>query len=254
MAECSFKYITTVQDEDASRRIQSRTACALLGNNTNTAAMDLRGWRWRLGFILKVTMGRIPFRLLLSFALLFASTRSASAVEVTISPQALERTLRAQLFNGPQGRYYIRGDASSACYVYADSPHVTFVDDRIVVHVHTKARLGTSVRGACLGVSLSTNADVSLVPDAEEESIGFRDARVERLSESKELNFLLVPFLSHKMPEKMKVNAAVLMRQLLSRSAETTGYALSLSSLKLHSLLVEGDSLVMDVDANLKVD
>jgi hypothetical protein len=123
MAECSFKYITTVQDEDASRRIQSRTACALLGNNTNTPATDLRGWRWRLGFILEVTMGRIPFRLLLSFALLFAWTRAASAVEVTISPQALERTLRAQLFNGPQGRYYIRGDASSACYVYADSPH-----------------------------------------------------------------------------------------------------------------------------------
>jgi hypothetical protein len=162
--------------------------------------------------------------------------------------------LRAQLFNGPQGRYYIKGDASSACYVYADSPHVTFVDDRIVVHVHTKAKLGTSVHGACLGVSLSTNADVSLIPDAEGESIGFRDARIERLSQSKELNFLLVPFLSHKMPEKMKVNAAVLMRQLLSRSTETTGYALSLSSLKLHSLLVEGASLVMDVDADLKVD
>jgi hypothetical protein len=204
--------------------------------------------------MLEVTMGRVPFRLLLSVALLFAAARAASAIEVGISSQALERTLRAQLFNGPEGRYYIKGDANSACYVYADSPHVTFVDDRIVVHVHTKAKLGTSVRGACLGVSLSTNADVSLIPDAEGESIGFRDARIERLSESKELNFLLVPFLSHKMPEKMKVNAAVLMRQLLSRSTEATGYALSLSSLKLHSLLVEGASLVMDVDANLKVD
>jgi len=51
----------------------------------------------------------------------------------------------------------------------------------------------------------------------------------------------------------MKVNAAVLMRQLLNRSTETTGYALSLNSLKLHSLLVEGDSLVMDADANLKL-
>jgi hypothetical protein len=204
--------------------------------------------------MLEVTMGRAPFRLLLSVALLFAAARAASAIEVGISSQALERTLRAQLFNGPEGRYYIKGDANSACYVYADSPHVTFVDDRIVVHVHTKAKLGTSVRGACLGVSLSTNADVSLIPDAEGESIGFRDARIERLSESKELNFLLVPFLSHKMPEKMKVNAAVLMRQLLSRSTEATGYALSLSSLKLHSLLVEGASLVMDVDANLKVD
>jgi hypothetical protein len=204
--------------------------------------------------MLEGIMRRTPLRLLLSFALVFAATRAASAIEVTISPQALERTLRAQLFNGPEGRYYIRGDANSPCYVYADSPHVSFVADRIVVHVHAKAKLGTTLHGACVGVTLSTNADVSLVPDAEGESIGFRDARIERLSESKELNFLLVPFLSHKMPENMKVNAAVLMRQLLSRSTETTGYALSLSSLKLHSLLVEGESLVMDVDANLKVD
>jgi hypothetical protein len=198
-------------------------------------------------------MHRLSIRLLL-FALLFSAAHSASAIEVQVSAQALERTLRTQLFNGPQGRYYIRGDATSACFVYAESPHVTFVRDRIVVRVHAKAKLGTAVHGTCIGVSLTTDTDVSLVPEAEEESIGFRDARIERLSESKELNFLLVPFLSHKLPAQMKVNAAVLMRQLLSRSTETTGYALSLSALKLHSLLVEGDSLVMDADATLKVD
>jgi hypothetical protein len=199
-------------------------------------------------------MRQLPFRLLVSVALLFSADRTASAIEVKVSAQALERTLRTQLFNGPQGRYYIRGDARSACYVYADSPHVTFVEDRIVVHVHAKAKFGTAVHGACLGVSLSTNADVSLIPEAEEEIIGFRDARIERLSESKELNFLLVPFLSRKLPAQMKMNAAMLMRQLLSRSTETTGYALSLDSLKLHSLLVEGESLAMDADAALKVD
>jgi hypothetical protein len=199
-------------------------------------------------------MHRLLVRLLLSLALLFSATHAASAIEVKVSAQAPERTLQAQLFNGPQGRYYIRGDANSACYVYAESPHVTFVQDRIVVHVHAKSKLGTAVHGACIGVSLSTNTDVSLIPEAEEESVGFRDARIERLSESKELNFLLVPFMSHKLPAQMKVNAAVLMRQLLSRSTETTGYALSLNSLKLHSLLVEGASLVMDADATLKVD
>jgi len=192
--------------------------------------------------------------LLLSVALLFSAACTASAIEVKVSAQALERRLRTQLFNGPEGRYYIRGDAHSACYVYAESPRVTFVQDRIVVRVHAKAKLGTAVRGACIGVSLTTNTDVSLIPEAEEESIGFRDARIEKLSESKELNFLLEPFLSRQLPAQMKVNAAVLMRQLLSRSTETTGYALSLSSLKLHSLLVEGDSLVMDSDATLKVD
>ena len=199
-------------------------------------------------------MHRRPFRPLLSIVVLFLAARTAAAIEVRVSAQALQRTLQAQLFNGPQGRYYIRGDANSACYVYAESPHVTFVQDRIVVRVHAKAKLGTAVHGTCIGVSLSTNTDVSFIPEAEEESVGFRDARIERLSESKELNFLMEPFLSHKLPAQMKVNAAVLMRQLLSNSTETTGYALSLTSLKLHSLLVEGDSLVMDADANLRVD
>jgi hypothetical protein len=199
-------------------------------------------------------MRRTPLSLLLACALLFCAARSACAIEVKISSQALERTLRAQLFNGPQGRYYMRGDANSACYVYADSPHVTFMQDRIVVHVHARAKLGTSVHGICLGVSLDTNADVSMIPEAEEQTIGFRDARVERLSESRELNFLLVPFLDSKLPEQMKVNAADLMRKLLSQSTQTTGYAFTLNSLKLHSLFVEGDMLVLDADAGLNVD
>ena len=65
---------------------------------------------------------------------------------------------------------------------------------------------------------------------------------------------MLEPFLSRILPGQMKVNAADLMRQLLSHSTETTGYALVLNSLKLHSLLVEGESLVMDADATLMVD
>jgi hypothetical protein len=202
--------------------------------------------------MLKLTMRRVP-SLLLAIVLLVVAAQAASAIEVKISAKALERTLQAQLFNGPDGRYYIRGNPHSTCYVYADSPHVTFVQDRVVIHVHTRSKLGTSVMGSCVGVSLSTNADVSVIPDGEEESIGFRDARIERLSESRELNFLLVPFLSHELPAQMKVNAADLMRQLLSRSAETTGYSLSLTSLKMHSMLVEGDSLVVDVDAGMNV-
>ncbi len=199
-------------------------------------------------------MRRIPLNLLLLCALLFSGARAASAIEVRISSKALERTLLAQLFNGPEGRYYMRGNINTACYVYADSPHVSFVQDRVVVHVHTRAKLGTSVRGLCIGVSLDTDADVTMVPDAREQTIGFRDARIERLSESKELNFFLTPFLDRKLPDQMKVNAADLMRQLLARSIESTGYAFSLTSLKLHSLVIEGNMLVLDAEAGLNVD
>ena len=187
-------------------------------------------------------------------AVLLAVPVPVQAIEVKISPQALERTLRAQLFNGADGRYYMRGDGASACFVYADNPHISFHDDRIVVHVHTRAKLGTALRGSCVGVTLSTDADVSFIPEAEGESIGFRDARIEHLSESRELNFLLVPFLSRKLASEMKVNAAELMRKLLVHSADTTGYALSLRSLKLHSMLVEGKSLTLDLDADMTVD
>jgi hypothetical protein len=180
--------------------------------------------------------------------------RAACAIEVKISAAALERTLRTQLFNGPEGRYYMRGDATTPCFVYAEAPHVSFKEDRIVVHVHTRAKLGTVVHGSCLGVSLTTDADVSFVPDAEGESVGFRDARIEQLSESKELNFLLVPFLSRKLPSQMKVNAADLMRKLLSQSVAATGYTLTLTSLKLHSMVVDRDSLVVDVDAQMSIE
>jgi hypothetical protein len=179
--------------------------------------------------------------------------RMARAIEVKVSAAALERTLRTQLFNSPEGRYYMRGDATTPCFVYAEDPRVSFKDDRIVVHVHTRAKLGTSVRGACLGVALKTEADVSFVPEAEGVSVGFRDARVERLSDSRELNFLLVPFLSHKLPSQMKVNAADMMSKLLSQSVATTGYMLTLDSLKLHSMLVDHESLVVDVDADMNV-
>ena len=199
-------------------------------------------------------MSRLLTRSLWGVCLLSGLVQAAYGAELKISAQALERTLRTQLFNGADGRYYMRGNATTACYVYADSPQVSFVQDRVVVHVHTRSKLGTSLRGTCVGISLATDADVSFIPDAEGESIGFRDARIERLSESKELNFLLVPFLSRKLPTQMKVNAADLLRKLLAQSAKTTGYSLTLTSLKIHSMIVEGNSLVVDVDTALQVD
>jgi hypothetical protein len=198
-------------------------------------------------------MARVA-RLFLIAAAFALAAPWASALEVKVSALALERTLRAQLFTGPDARYYIRGNANSPCFVYAESPHVAFRDDRIFVHVHTHARLGADVGGKCIGVSLATEADVSFVPEAEGESVGFRDARIEKLSESKELNFLLVPFLSRQLPAQMKMNAAELMRKLLAQSVAATGYALSLDSLKLHSMMVDHNALVVDVDAAMSIE
>jgi hypothetical protein len=190
--------------------------------------------------------------LLLPF-LALALVPAARAIQITISAEALERTLDKQLFNDPQGRYYFRGKPDVGCYAFGQDPRVSFKDDRIVIRVKTQARLGAQIKGNCLGVEFKTVADVSVVPDAQGETIGFRDARVEKLSDNKELDFLLVPFLSGKLPQKMKINAADLLRQILKQSAQATGYDFQLNNLRIHSMQVSGDALVVDFDGDLSV-
>lgn len=184
---------------------------------------------------------------------LVAGCGQAHAVEMKVSRQALERTLQQQLFGGPDGRYYVKGSTNSACFTYAENPQLTFVQDRIVVKVKTHSRLGTSLKGACLGLSISVPAEVSLAPEAEGETIGFRDARLDHVSEQKQLNFILNPFLSRQVPSSMKVNAADLLRKALEGSAVNAGYKVTLDRLKVHSIQVAGDWLIVDVDGDLSV-
>ena len=180
-------------------------------------------------------------------------TGRSYAVELKISRDALERTLKQQLFSGPEGRYYLKGSAASACYVYAEDPKVAFAGDRIVVRVKTHAKLGTSLHGACLGLSLAPTSEVSVAPDGEGETLGFKDARLERVSDQRELNFVLSPFLSHTVPSSMKVNAADLLRKALVDSTATSGFKVSLERLKIHSILIEGEDVVVDVDGGISV-
>src|SRR3984957_2504021 len=178
---------------------------------------------------------------------------AAHAIEIKITSGALERTLNKQLFTSPGNRYYMKGKPDGGCFVYAEDPTITFKDDRIWVHIKTHSKLGTSVHGGCIGVAITAEADVSVIPEAQGENIGFRDARIEHLSTSRELNVFLVPFLNGKLPQQMKINVADLIRQLLTKSKESTGYDISLDNLKVHSMQVDHSDLDVDFDANLAV-
>lgn len=185
--------------------------------------------------------------------LMIAGAVQGHSAELKVSRAALERTLRQQLFSGPDGRYFLKGKAQSSCSVYAQDPMLSFVQDRIVVRVKTHARLGKGVGGACLGISLAPVAEVSLAPFGEGETIGFRDAQLVKVSDQRELNFLLAPFMSRQVPSSMKVDAAVLLRKALEGSTATSGYKVTLERLKVHSVEIVGDDLVVDVDGDISV-
>jgi hypothetical protein len=113
--------------------------------------------------------------------------------------------------------------------------------------------MGKSVGGSCIGFSLSPVAEVSVAPYGEGESIGFRDARLLKVSNQRELNFLLTPFLSRQVPSSMKVDAAELLRKALEGSTSSSGYKVNLDRLKVHSMQIRGDTLVVDVDGDITV-
>ena len=122
-----------------------------------------------------------------------------------------------------------------------------------MVKVKTRARMGKSMGGSCIGISLSPTAEVSMAPYGEGESIGFRDAQLIKVSDQRELNFLLSPFLSRQVPSSMKVDAADLLRKALEGSTASSGYKVTLERLKVHSMAIEGDTLVVDVDGDISV-
>jgi len=194
---------------------------------------------------------------LIVFLWFWSCAVSAHATVVRVTAPALERTLNRQLFNqtgpnGETGRHYLRGNGIKGCPVYADSPHVAFQGDRVVVSVKTHAKIG--IGKSCFGISVTLESEVSFVPEAEGESVGFRDARIDKLSNNKELDLLLEPFLAKKLPQEMKVNAADLMRKLFVKAPDSTGYVLTLEKLDIHSMQIEGEDLIVDLDANFRVD
>jgi hypothetical protein len=193
-------------------------------------------------------------RRLFFICVLLCTASTVFAADFKVSSGALERTLRARLFNTADQRYYVRGDAQSPCRVYVEDPHLSFSGDRILVRVHTAGRLGTQLGGRCLGVPISMNTVISLAPSVEGETIGVTDARMDRLSDSAELNFILTPFLSRKLPSSIKINAATMLREILTKSTETSGYPLTLERLDLRQVKVTDRFLVVTYDSDMRID
>ena len=99
-----------------------------------------------------------PFCRLLACSLLTlaSAVTPALAVELKVSRDVLQRTLKQQLFSAPDGRYYLKGNSKSACFVYADDAQLTFVEERVVVLLKVHARLGKAIGSSCLGISFNT--------------------------------------------------------------------------------------------------
>lgn len=162
--------------------------------------------------------------------------------------------MKASVFATPDGRYYLRGDAHTPCQLYVEDPHLSFANDRILVRVHTGGTYGKQLGGRCLGFHVSMNTTISLAPVANGEIVGVSDAKIDRLSDSSEVNFLLSPFLNRKLPAGIQINAAQMLRKTLTKSTETSGYPLTLERLNFNRVQANDKYLLIDYDSDMRVD
>lgn len=190
-------------------------------------------------------------------ALLLAvlGTSTCNAVQLKISRDSLQRTLKQQLVNAPNGRFYLKGTPQTPCYAYAEDPQLLFDNNsgRLVVRVKIAAKLGKQWGNSCLGVNLTLPTEVTLAPDGQGEMVGFKDAKLTKISDHSELNFLLTPFLSHQVPKSMQINAADLMRKALAGSTANSGFKVTLEKLNIHFMQIQGDNLVVDGDGDIQI-
>jgi hypothetical protein len=200
----------------------------------------------------------IPFRvsyskILILVLLLLVGAVQVHAVELKISRDVLQKILKQQLFSGPNGRYYLKGNAQTPCYVYAEDAQLSFAGDRVVVDLKTHAKLGKTFGNSCIGFTLANMPEVSLAPFGAGEMLGFRDAKLNKVVDQKELNFFLTPFLSRQLPSNMQVNAAELLRKALAGSTAATGFKISLDKLIIRSMHIVGNDIVIDADGDINV-
>ena len=197
----------------------------------------------------------MPIRsVLLCCCLFLCCAPVCEAGQFKVSSGALERTLKARLFSTADQRYYLRGDAHSACNLYTENPHLSFFGRPHPGRVHTGGKYGREIAGHCIGFPVSMNTVISLAPNADGETIGVTDARLDRLSDSSELNFILSPFLSHKVPSSIKINAAVMLREILTKSTETSGFPLTLERLDIRQVHATEKFLIVDYDSDMRVE
>jgi len=161
------------------RRISRRLHCASIDNTAGAHPGGFTVKQRSLGFMLEVIMVVFRSGLLLSIALLFAATRAATAIEVAISPQALERTLRAQLSMVPR-------DATT--FEATPPPPATSTRTRrmSLLPTNTSSCMSTRRPGSALRSrhlprchALHQRRRPLLVPTPEEESIASAMARID---------------------------------------------------------------------------
>ncbi len=187
--------------------------------------------------------------LLLGFAagLLVASMAlTASAAEVRVHYQALQKALLQQVFKDG-GRHFLYGASNTACqYAYLDQPRVTGSAGRVVIRAQFHGRAGVVMLGECVGANDSFEVKMSGVPVYRNGVLSLDQVRLETAYPL--YNDLLSTFVTGTVARALRFPLQAEVQKSVAEASKAGPYQLRVASLDVSSIRTEAQGLAVGLD------
>ncbi len=189
--------------------------------------------------------------LALALALAQAATPAAAA-QLRLTYPALERLLVLQVLTDG-GRLYLEGGPGEECrYAFIQEPHVSAFGSRLRIELLFSGRAGASVAGRCVGPGDTLRLDIQGVPVYADGVLRLDGLHVEAPESA---YFKLVSGLvSRWLQERLRYPLRAAVEETLRGLSSLGAVRLQLGDLRVGSVVVGPDGLLLDVDFDVAAD
>lgn len=179
--------------------------------------------------------------------------RSASAVDLRIQYNALERLLAETVFT-QDGRRYVHGDRNNKCnYAYLEKPHVRGEGGKLVIRARFTGRSSLDAFGVCVGLGDAFNAVISATPEFHDGNLVL--TQVIATSDGKTGIYIrrVCTALSASLGKEFRFPLSSQFQKALEDPTIQPAYPRQLRNFKVPEIRVTDDALVLVLDFELTV-
>ena len=177
---------------------------------------------------------------------------TASAAEIELRFDALDRIIAQQVFT-QDGRKYVRGTPRTRCqYAYLEAPHIGAENGLLRVSARFSGRTAFDVLGGCIGLGDSFDLTIVAAPVVRNGAIGFKDVKVSTTKDSYYIRRVRAA-LMQSFATDVKIEVKDQARKILEQTREGASYKADMASFDLNEVRVTADALVLVVEFRLVV-
>jgi hypothetical protein len=176
----------------------------------------------------------------------------ARAVELRLRFGALERMLSEQLFT-EEGKRYVGPKRTKCNFAYLQKPRVQGEGGRIRILAQFTGRTALDVFGRCVGLGDEFDLVIVARPEYRSDGIGFADVTVKPLSKNGYYIRRVCTAMAATLARDFKYPLAAEARRILEDASATPRYPREMRNLKVNSIGVTGEELVLDLNFALTI-